>query len=85
MTIKRYPAKVKVLKPCKVIKTDENGWKVESDSGNTYTVWDAGVEDAEYGGGMHCSCIAGQFGRSCKHLAAVFQFIKETNDEEKLQ
>ena len=52
-------------------RTGEDEWMVLSDSGNTYNVWDAGCEDAEHGGGMHCDCLAGKHGRSCKHLKAV--------------
>ena len=60
----------------KITRTGEDAWTVLSDSGNTYRVWDAGVEDAEYGGGMHCDCPAGQHGRSCKHIAGVIAFDK---------
>lgn len=56
-----------------IIPTSEDSWNVKSDSGNTYHVWDAGVEDAEHGGGMHCDCPAGKYGKSCKHIAAVMK------------
>ena len=58
-------------------KTSEDSWSVISDSGNTCCVWDAGCEDAEYGGGMHCDCPAGRDGRSCKHIAAVLEFDRK--------
>jgi hypothetical protein len=54
-----------------ITETSEDSWDVVSSSGNTYHVWDAGYEDAEYGGGMHCDCPAGKHGRSCKHIEAV--------------
>ena len=58
----------------KISQVDDDTWTVESDSGKTYQVWDAGVEDAEHGGGMHCSCPAGRSGKACKHVAAVMKF-----------
>mgnify|MGYP001085870750 CR=1 FL=1 len=57
--------------------TSENSWTVKSNSGHTYNVWDAGYEDAEHGGGMHCNCPAGKYGRSCKHIKAVLEFNEE--------
>ena len=57
-----------------ITASGENEWNVLSDSGRTYVVWDAGCEDAEHGGGMHCDCPAGKHGRTCKHVRAVLEF-----------
>lgn len=63
----------------KITQTSEDSWTVESDSGKTYKVWDAGYEDAEHGGGMHCNCPAGKHGKSCKHITAVMEFDRSDN------
>lgn len=43
-----------------------DGWTVQSDSGYTYKVW---VDDES--GDMRCNCVAGQHGRTCRHVQEV--------------
>lgn len=65
-------ARAKKETKLEITQIDEDSWEVKSSSGNTYKVWDAGYEDAEHGGGIHCNCMAAKYGRSCKHIAAIF-------------
>ena len=48
----------------RVEQTSEDSWTVYSDSGKTYHVVDAGPEDMEYGGGVHCDSLAGRVTRT---------------------
>ena len=48
-------------------------WTVISDTGNTYTVDLVGnPEDTD---GYQCDCMAGQWGKVCKHIRAVMEEV----------
>ena len=51
-----------------------SAYTVESDSGNTYHVrfCGSGDGDPEYVATWECDCPAGQHGRECKHMKAVW-------------
>lgn len=46
---------------------------VQSDSGKTYRVARAVIEGQPNTRGWTCNCIAGQYGRACKHVKAVIE------------
>ena len=62
----------------RITKIDEATYRVESTSGNVYSITYAGCGDGdpEFVALWKCDCPAGRHGRSCKHLA---QFLATKN------
>ena len=62
---------------------NENSYRVLSTSGNTYLVREQSAKyhyeyDLDYMAVWGCNCRAAQYGKPCKHVAAVIAFRDET-------
>jgi len=65
-----------------ITEINDGQYRVESNSGNTYTVkyCGSGDGDPEYCALWECDCPAGQYGRTCKHVKAVTALVDEDDD-----
>ncbi len=70
--VKSDGSETQLLTPKKAVPEPES-WTVKGSKGNTYVVTQGGK-------GWHCTCVAGGFGRACKHVKEI---QAATNNTEK--